>query len=577
PSQPTANQIRSNSISICLTATANTLDILATSLNGPFLLALSETTQSLLKRIETVKQNKSDCAELMEQTYKVLHAIIMAHVKSDSGGELPPLMLKYIGRFTETLNKIHTFVETQQKGSKVTKFFRQGELNTLLKDCNAGLREAFAFFGIHTVNVMTDIVKMQQDAEQQHKDILDMITRLPNMASSDGESTISRMYSGSYTSSNSISMLPSEPKIFHGRDSELSASLELFSQGTPRIAILGTGGIGKTSLARAIVHHAEISAKYTDHRYFIACDSVLNKVELAALIGAHLGLKPGKDLAGAVVQFFSAGLPSLLILDNLETVWEPADSRGDIEEFLSCLTDVEHLALMTCITMRGSERPAKVRWTRPFLLPLNPLELAAARQTFIDITEDHHNTAEVDKVLSLTDNMPLAINLIAHLVDVEGCSNVLSRWEVERTSLISDGYDKKTNLELSISLSLSSSRIKNVPNSRELLSLLSILPDGLSDVELTQSNFPINDILACKTALIRITLAYKDEHQRLKALVPIREYMHKIQPPRRHLIQPLLKHFQELLQLYIEYRGTQSGSSMVSRITSNFANMQNVL
>jgi hypothetical protein len=40
------------------------------------------------------------------------------------------------------------------------------------------------------VNVMTDIVKMQQDAEQQHKDILDMITRLPNMASSDGESTV---------------------------------------------------------------------------------------------------------------------------------------------------------------------------------------------------------------------------------------------------------------------------------------------------------------------------------------------------------------------------------------------------
>jgi Cdc6-like AAA superfamily ATPase len=58
-----------------------------------------------------------------------------------------------------------------------------------------------------------------------------------------------------YSSSNSISMLPSEPEIFHGRDSELSHILELFSQGPPKIAILGAGGMGKTSLARAVIHN----------------------------------------------------------------------------------------------------------------------------------------------------------------------------------------------------------------------------------------------------------------------------------------------------------------------------------
>ena len=67
--------------------------------------------------------------------------------------------------------------------------------------------------------------------------------------------------------------------------------------------------------------------------------------------------------------------------------------------------------------MRGVERPGKVRWTRPFLLPLKPLDQDAARKTFIDIAEDGHNPDEVDKVLSLADNMPLAINLLAHLVD----------------------------------------------------------------------------------------------------------------------------------------------------------------
>jgi Cdc6-like AAA superfamily ATPase len=144
-------------------------------------------------------------------------------------------------------------------------------------------------------------------------------------------------------------MLPSEPKIFHGRDSELSDILQLFNQGTPRIAILGAGGMGKTSLARAVIHHAEIAGRFNQHRFFVACDSAATQVELAALIGAHLGLKPGRDLTHQVIQHFFHSLDSLLILDNLETLWEPAESQGKIEEFLSLLTGVEHLALVVCL------------------------------------------------------------------------------------------------------------------------------------------------------------------------------------------------------------------------------------
>jgi Cdc6-like AAA superfamily ATPase len=141
-------------------------------------------------------------------------------------------------------------------------------------------------------------------------------------------------------------MLPSEPKIFHGRDSELSDILQLFEQTTPRIAILGAGGMGKTSLAQAVVHHAEVTVRYNQLRFFVACDSAATKVELAALIGAHLGLKSGKDLTRLVLNHFSQSPPTLLILDNFETLWEPPESRGDIEDFLSLLTDIKHLALM---------------------------------------------------------------------------------------------------------------------------------------------------------------------------------------------------------------------------------------
>jgi predicted ATPase len=141
-------------------------------------------------------------------------------------------------------------------------------------------------------------------------------------------------------------MLPSEPKIFHGRATELSEILGSFSQGTPRIAILGAGGIGKTTLARAVIHHTEIVSKYVQHRHFIPCHSVANKLELAALIGDHLGLKPAKDPMSTLVHHFANSPPSLLVLDNLETVWEPAESRQEIEELLSLLTEVAHLAMV---------------------------------------------------------------------------------------------------------------------------------------------------------------------------------------------------------------------------------------
>jgi flagellar basal body-associated protein FliL len=227
--------------------------------------------------------------------------------------------------------------------------------------------------------------------------------------------------------------------------------------------------------------------------------------------------------------------------------------------------------------MRGAERPAKVAWTRPFLPPLKPLEQGPAYQTFVDIADDQHSPEEVDKVLTLTDNMPLAISLLAHLVDSEGCTAVLSRWEEEKTSMLSEGFDKRSNLDFSISLSISSPRLNSLSHSKDLLSLLSMLPDGLSDAELVQSKLPIDNILACKAALICTSLAYSDARKQLKVLVPIREYIQKSQPPGDHLIRPLLQHFQELLEFYVDTHGTQSASDTVARISLNMSNIQNLL
>src|SRR4051794_37717862 len=100
--------------------------------------------------------------------------------------------------------------------------------------------------------------------------------------------------------------------------------------------------------------------------------------------------------------------------------------------------------------MRGAERPAKVQWTHPFLLPLQPLSAEAAQQTFMEITDNVYRKEEVEKILQFTDNMPLAVDLMAHLSDYEGLTNILARWDIERTALLSVGYDRKSNLDASI-------------------------------------------------------------------------------------------------------------------------------
>ncbi|KAJ7855849.1 hypothetical protein B0H13DRAFT_2357631 [Mycena leptocephala] len=199
--------------------------------------------------------------------------------------------------------------------------------------------------------------------------------------------------------------------------------------------------MGKTSLARAALHHPDIGAKF-EHQYFVGAESATNSAELAALIGLHLGLNPGKALTKPVVQYFARKPPSLLILDNLETPWEPMKSRGGVEVLLSLLTDIPHLALM--ITMRDE----------------------AAQQIFMDITD--HPEEYMKQLLRLTDNMPLAVDLMAHLADYEGFKNVLARWGTEKASLLSAGIDRKSNLDASIKISLTSPRITS--GAKDLLS-----------------------------------------------------------------------------------------------------------
>ncbi|KAJ7451899.1 hypothetical protein FB451DRAFT_1524454 [Mycena latifolia] len=341
----TVVEIRLNSIINCLAPVITLLNELSDVFGTPFVPAISNTTLSLMTAVQNVKKNKEDCVQLLENVYQLLCAIINLHIKSETKGNLPPATLDHVGKFMETLHKIHTFVEAQQDGSKIKSFFRQTETKTLLSECQVGLQQALEVFKTETnITALGHITQMQEEAEIMHKEVLELISAWSDGATSDRSSSI-YMTSGSQNSSNSISMLTAKPKIFHGRESELKETVDILHQGSPRIAILGAGGMGKTSLAKATLHHADIKSKY-EHCFFVAVDSVTTSIGLAVLIAEHIGVKPAKDVTKQVMHYFATDGPSLLILDNLDTPWEPLESRGEVEELVAKLTDIPHLALM---------------------------------------------------------------------------------------------------------------------------------------------------------------------------------------------------------------------------------------
>ncbi|KAJ7451890.1 hypothetical protein FB451DRAFT_1185943 [Mycena latifolia] len=570
----TVTEIRLKNTVACLTPVIALLNELSDNFGTPFVPAISNTTLSLVNAVQNVRKNKEECSKLMEDIYRLLCGLVNLHFKSEPRGNLAPATWQHVGEFTETLHKIHTFVEAQQEGSKIKQLFRQTKTKTLLSECRAGVQQALEVF------------QVQQELDMMHKDVLELISTLSDGTASDRSSSI---YKGAddLNSSKSISMLPAKPKIFHGREAELTEVVQILQQQSPRIAILGAGGMGKTSLVKAALHDPDIATKY-EQCFFVVADSVTTSVELSALIGEHIGFKPAN--IQQVIQYFATTGPSLLILDNLETSWEPKESRREVEELLSKITDVPHLVLVVTsylikfaniltsrqITMRDAEQPTKVQWTHPFLSPLKPLSDLAARDTFFAIAEDMHDNKDIDEVLSLTDNMPLAVDLIAHAVDFEGsCSAVLARWKTEKTSTLSAGNDRRSNLDMSITISLSSSRMST--GAKDLLSLLSILPDGLSDVELVQSKLAITDIMTCKAALLATSLAYIDDKRHLKSLVPIREHVQRFYPPSPLFTNQLQRHFHPLLELYHKYYRTQMGASRVTQLQSNVGNIRQLL
>ncbi|KAJ7486881.1 P-loop containing nucleoside triphosphate hydrolase protein, partial [Mycena latifolia] len=549
---------------------ADALQDMSAAAQIPFLKSVCSLSTAIIPMIENTKFQKDRCLRMAEENHRLLCALMALCIHSQTINSLQ--FLDHIAQYAETLQRFYVCLRAQNELGTIKRFFKQNEITAQLDACERELKAAFNLFTTQLgVGIASALVEMTVDMEQRHQELLELIS----VRSGSITATASIRGSSFNNSSGSLSLLPASPKIFHGRDSELNDLMRSLLTESPRVAVLGPGGMGKTALAMAALHHPAIVEKY-NLRHFISCESANNGVELVSIIGMYLGLEPSRQLSQAILRHFTGSGPCLLVLDNLETPWEALESRGGVEELLSLLADVPGLALL--ITMRGAERPGKVKWTRPLLPPLEPLAPSASRQIFAEVADepDIEEDSALKQLLDLSGSLPLAVSLMASVAAFEGYTSTLSRWKVENTTLLSDGHDKRSNLEMSIALSLGSPRLSSSPDAKNLLSLLSILPDGITDEDLIMCKVPLPNVPHSRSSLVRTSLAYVDGGGRLKALSPIREYIRRVHPPSISLSKPLRTYFQELFTIWRTHQQLPS-ADLIPKMVSYLGNINGLM
>ncbi|KAJ7027219.1 hypothetical protein C8F04DRAFT_1189755 [Mycena alexandri] len=101
PRQDTVTEARIHNLTACLTPALTLLEGLNDAFGPPFIQAIAKTVQALIAGVQNIKRNKNECFQLLESIHQVLYPLIHLHLKSETVGSLPPVVLEDIAQFTE--------------------------------------------------------------------------------------------------------------------------------------------------------------------------------------------------------------------------------------------------------------------------------------------------------------------------------------------------------------------------------------------------------------------------------------------------------------------------------------------
>ena len=329
--------------------------------------------------------------------------------------------------------------------------------------------------------------------------------------------------------------MPSKPTIFYGRDKLVERTSKLLgsSETALHMCLLGPGGMGKTSLALAIIDSPLVQAKFQEERrVWVPCLEATSASLFMQVLYTSLRVKRRTDgiMSDILDELNSSKDPCLLLLDNFETPWNTSDGQKQVEEALFKLNQLSHVSIL--ITMRGSQSPTvDVEWDSQIVPATDKDSSLRICQRFNPHWKMDPN---LDTLLEAVGCMPFAVTLMASRGRESGSSpkQLLEEWTQLGTGMWSPDGSLESGMNRSISLSVDSNFVKSDPDALYLLATLSLLPAGTTRQNLVYWAPKLKSMSGAiatlsRAALLQTTITQDDNHasQTLFVLPVIQSFM----------------------------------------------------